>query len=136
MIFNSEMFHSACSNGAGEWQQAAGHVYRGVLSSGWADKLQSGIEQRPGYAEHAGGSAETDPVHGPQTDAAAGPSANGLRGVQIVLDCTDDAAAAMAHQWPGLLNISAAQLQSRMVALKVRSRRQPPLACPPGLEFL
>jgi hypothetical protein len=107
-----------CSKQEGTWPSAAGQLYRSVLHSRWADRLQSKVEQRPGYAaqrESTADSAEQQRVEG----AAARPQAVGLREVGLMLNCSHDAAAAMARRWPGLLQLTAAELQSRLVQMKV-----------------
>lgn len=107
-----------CSKQEGTWSSAAGHLYRSGLHSRWADRLQSKVEQRPGYAaqhESPADPAEQQRVEG----AAARPQAVGLREVGLMLNCSHDAAAAMARRWPGLLQLSAAELQSRLVQMKV-----------------
>lgn len=107
-----------CSQQDGTWSSAAGQLYRSVLHSRWADRLQSKVEQRPGYAaqtERTGDSAEQQQAEG----ADARPQAVGLREVGLMLNCSHDAAAVMARRWPGLLQLSAAELQSRLVQMKV-----------------
>jgi hypothetical protein len=107
-----------CSKQEGTWSSAAGQLYRSVLHSRWADSLQSKVEQRPGYTAQREGTADSaKQQRGEGADAR--PQAVGLREVGLMLNCSHDAAAAMARRWPGLLQLSAAELQSRLVQMKV-----------------
>jgi hypothetical protein len=54
-----------------------------------------------------------------QADARPQAVGSSLREVGLILNCSHDAAAAMARRWPGLLHLSAAELQSRLVQMKV-----------------
>lgn len=105
----------------GGWQSAAGQLYRRVLHSRWADGLQSGVEQRPGYAAHDGRNpTDAQLQQSPATDANTGTT--GLREVTVILNCTHSTASAMARRFPGLLDMTSAQLQSRLMQMKVSYR--------------
>ncbi len=71
-----------CSEASGGHPDIAGRVYRWLLDSPWASKLQSGVELRPGYSDHAK-SSDADTSQERTTYAAAESASTGLRGVQV-----------------------------------------------------
>lgn len=54
-----------------------------------------------------------------QAPDAADTGAGGLREVMVILNCSRTAAAAMARRYPKLLDMSSAELQLRLVQMKV-----------------